>query len=253
MTTFDTSTAGSGGGLGGAAGMTGSGPGGVVTPQDIERVQREAEANADQHMTPAQRAEQDNHEVADAPIGGFAEGDTLALLAQRAAEVQAAEAPEHTVYGYGRQFKIVCRASIAERQLRGWQRKSLPQGKRKASANNISMFDMDQRRLAMSCLHDTATELWVRKGVDGKGVEHWAKVETDGDTGSIFDDQRVKTAFGAIDRDTVLNRIFAGSDGPLIRAGTEVMSAAGWADEIPGMEADDDDDEYDELNPSRGR
>ena len=248
MTQFDTSTAGVNGTL------AGSGPGGSVTPADIERIQREAEGNEGIPQTAAEQAEQDNDETPDAPLGAFSEGDTLALLSQRAQAVQAAAAPRHTIYGFNREFAIVCEAAIAERQIRNWQRRALPQGKRKAQANQISMFDMDQRRVALACLHETAIELWVLRGRDRRGNDQWAQVPIkDSSNGSIFDDAGVRQAFGVIDRDSVLNRIFGGSDGPLIRAGNEIMGAAGWVDGVTTGTDDDDIDEYDELDPRRGR
>lgn len=243
MTTFDTSTGGS------AAGFNGSGPNGQVTAADIARIQAASAEGTD--LTPAQQAEADNQGIVDPPLGSFGEGDTLSLLAARAQEVIEAGPKQHEIFGVARQFKIVCEARITEGQIRSWQRKSLPQAKRRASANNVSMFDMDQRRMALQCLHNTAVALYVRKGTE-RGVEVWAQVPITETNGSIFDDQGVKKAFKAIDQDTVINRIFGDSDGPMITAATEVMGAAGWGDAM-GVDDDDDYDEYAELNPRTGR
>lgn len=160
--------------------------------------------------------------------------DTLSLLKETVAERVEIEPVTLTVPG-GR-IRLTCHSDIPEKDLRKWQRASLPQSMRKGKeAANATALDQNQLVIAVAVLVNTS----LRIDVLGRDNQTWHVVEHD-DEPLTLRDAAVLSAFNAIDTTSALITVF-GRESDIIRASQEVLAAAGWTGEN-GAAADDEDD-----------
>jgi hypothetical protein len=174
------------------------------------------------------------HDTLPEPTTDFAGLDTLSLLKQTVDE--RVDIEKHTVTVPGGRVRLVCRIDISDRDLRRWQRASLPPALRKGrDAANATPLDQNQLVIAVAVLVNTTMQIDVL----GKDNKTWITVEHNGDSLNLAHDA-VLTAFGAIDTTTALIKIF-GRESDVIRASQDVLAAAGWTGENGDTASDEDD------------
>lgn len=162
----------------------------------------------------------------------FAGLDTLSLLKQAAAERQRQVTETVTITVPGGRIRLVCTPDIPEKELRRWQRASLPADKRKNGTG--TPLDSNQMVMAGLALTYVTESMQV---LDSHDNVTWHTVEHNGEALGLGD-PALLNAFGAMDVQYLLKSIF-GRESDVIRAGQEIMAAAGWAGEMGGDDEDD--------------
>lgn len=165
------------------------------------------------------------------PESAFAGLDTLSLLKQTVAE--RVEIPLTVLHVPGGRIKLVCKPDIPEKELRRWQRASLPPEKRK----NGTGTPLDQNQLVIATLALTFTCDYIEV-LDSRDNTTWRVVEHDGEALGL-DDPAVLRAFDAMDVQYLLTKLF-GRESDVIRASQEVLAEAGWTGENGGGDESDD-------------
>jgi hypothetical protein len=156
---------------------------------------------------------------------------TLSLLKQTVADRIEIEPVTVTVPG-GR-IRLTCHTDIPEKDLRRWQKASLPREMRRGrEAQNATPLDSSQLVLAVAVLVYSTITIEVL----GKGDE-WMVVEHDGVPLSL-DHDAVLSAFNALDTTSALVTIF-GRESDIIQASQEVLAASGWTGENGGRDEGD--------------
>lgn len=155
--------------------------------------------------------------------------DTLSLLKTSVAERVEIEPLTLTVPG-GR-IRLVCKPDIPEKDLRRWQRASLPAHLRKSGS--ASALDQNQLVIAGLVLTFATERIEVR---DAHDDELWHTVEKDGEPLDLNSDQ-VLRLFNAMDPQYLLVTIFR-RESDVIQASQKVLAAAGWTGENGGDEED---------------
>jgi hypothetical protein len=168
--------------------------------------------------------EADEHDDADEPVDGL---DTLALLEEAAATKIEAE-PE-VIEIPGLPLRLVCSTDIPSKRLTSWQRRALPPKLR--SAAQVSPLAMDQAVFSSAVLVHTCTSVQVRrKGAKADDEGAWRTI-TDSDGNVLtLSDRAVWERLKALDSATAVKRLFP-RDADLLRAGQQVLTAAGWTEE----------------------
>lgn len=158
--------------------------------------------------------------------------DTLSLLKEAAAERQRQLTESVTITAPGGRIRLVCKPDIPEKDLRRWQRASLPADKRK----NGTGTPLDSNQMVMAGLTLTYTTDHIEV-LDSRDNTTWRVVEHGGEALQLGDDAML-AAFGAMDTQFLLKKIF-GRESDVIRASQEVLAAAGWTGENGGGDEDD--------------
>ncbi len=157
--------------------------------------------------------------------------DTLTLLKQTVAE--RVDVTTVDVTAPGGRIRLVCHNDIPEKQLRYFQRASLPVGLRKTGGTSL---DQNQMTIAVSVLVYAVMRIEV---MDAHDAEKWHVVENAVTTEPLtLKDEAVLHAFNAIDTQYALIKIF-GRESDVIRASQQVLAASGWVGENGGDEFDD--------------
>lgn len=159
--------------------------------------------------------------------------DTLTMLGQAVAEQTKAE-PE-TVEIPGIPLRLVCSTEIESKQLTNWQRRALPPQLRNAS--QVSPLMMDQSIFHTSVLVNTCQRVEVK----ARNGDTWQVItDTDGNVLTLKD-KAVWAQLGALDSATAVKKMFA-RDSDLLRAGQQVLDAAGWTENrMFGTDEEDED------------
>lgn len=166
------------------------------------------------------------------PLDG---SDTLALLRDAVAE-QVEIRPEIIEVPGNVGIRLVCSTDITFKQLQNWQRKSLPPHARKSG--RFTTLDMDQLHLNVAVLVGTLLEIQVR---DRRDPTVWHTIEDARDHRPLtFEDGEVLRQFGAIDTITALRRLFANRESEIVKAGQQVLGAAGWTEDGQRIDGGDD-------------
>jgi len=178
--------------------------------------------------SPAEPPNDLGHAVAPA-FGGI---DTLSLLQEAVNE--RVEVEPLTVTVPGGRIRLVCHTDIPERDLRRWQRASLPPEKRKNGA--ATPLDQNQMTIAVAVLVYCVIRIDV---LDKHDPDLWHVVENKA-TGDplTFNDEVVLSLFGAFDTPSALIKVF-GRESDIVRASQEVLSASGWQGENGDGDSDD--------------
>lgn len=164
------------------------------------------------------------------PEPDFAGLDTLSLIVKTVNDRVAVK--DYVLTAPGGKIRLVCRPDIPERELRRWQRASLPPDKRK----NGTGTPLDQNQLVIATLVLTHTCQHIEV-MDPRDHEKWHVVEHGGEALGL-DHPAFLRQFGAMDVQYLLIRLF-GRESDVIRASQEVLVEAGWAGENGGGDEDD--------------
>lgn len=165
------------------------------------------------------------------PESDFAGLDTLTLLKQTVGE--RVEIPPLTLHVPGGRIRLVCKPDIPERDLRRWQRASLPADKRKSGTGT----PLDQNQLVIATLVLTNTCEYIEV-LNPRDKTQWLTVEHGGEALGL-DSQPVLRLFDAMDVQYLLVKLF-GRESDVISASQKVLVEAGWAGENGGDGEDDD-------------
>ena len=122
-------------------------------------------------------------------------------------------------------FRIVCSTDISHENLQRWQRAALPPAQRRSAS--VSPLDLNQLVFATRVLVGSWKEIQVR-GTDG---ETWETIRDTQGTVLGPKDKVLLDALGVLSSDLVIKKLF-GRDSDVIRTSREVLSAAGWGDEV---------------------
>jgi hypothetical protein len=158
--------------------------------------------------------------------------DTLDLLEQAAEQKAKAEAeikPEVVdIPGVG--LRLLCETNIPSKRLTSWQRKALPPRLRNVS--EVSPLAMDQAIFNSTVLVNTCTAVQVlRKGGQADNEADWRTVtDTDGEVCTLAS-KPVWEKLKVLDSATAVKKLFP-RDAELLRAGQQVLDAAGWTQAV---------------------
>lgn len=171
--------------------------------------------------------------TADPEVGDANGVGTLDMLGQAVAE--RIEAEPETVEVPGIPLRLVCSTDIPSKRLSSWQRRALPPQKRNSA--QVSPFDLDPAVFNTAVLIGTCQRVEVRrKG----GDEHsWRAIAASDGTLLTLADKAVQERLGALDSAGAVKRLFP-RDSDLVRAGQQVLDAAGWTEKT--MYGVDDED-----------
>jgi hypothetical protein len=159
--------------------------------------------------------------------------DTLELLRQAVSEQTA---PISTIVDApGGRIRLICSADITSKDIQRWNRKALPPVARRS--NNASGLDVDQGILHTAVLVNTTERIEVRN----VATDEWKVIEDIDGNVLTFKDTDLLRVFGAMDAEGALRKLFTG-DAYLVKAGTRVLTGAGWAEGSTGLEEDEDAD-----------
>jgi hypothetical protein len=164
-----------------------------------------------------------------APQPDYTGLDTLSVLKQSVAE--RIEIEPVVLHVPGGRIRLVCIPDIPEKELRRWQRASLPPDKRKNGTG--SPLDQNQLVIGMLVLTFTCERIEV---LDPRDKNTWHVVQHGGEPLAL-DSDVVLREFGAMDAQYLLTKLF-GRESDVIRASQEVLAAAGWTGENGGDEDD---------------
>jgi hypothetical protein len=160
--------------------------------------------------------------------------DTLDLLRERADEVAATEIKSTTVTNVADSIRLVCRGNITSKEVQRWNRKALPPVARRNG--NAGGYEADAKVLYSSVLIDSCERVEVKSRDTGE----WQIVQDREHNVLTFADTALLSAFGVLDAVSALVKIF-GRESDMVKAGTAVLTGAGWAEGSTGYEQDDED------------
>lgn len=158
--------------------------------------------------------------------------DTLDLLRERADEVAATEIKATTVTNSADSIRLVCRGNITSKEVQRWNRKALPPVARKNPG--AGGYEPDAKVLYSSVLIDSCERIEVKARDSGE----WQIVQDRDHNVLTFADTALLSAFGALDPVSALVKIF-GRESDMVKAGTAVLTGAGWAEGSTGYEDED--------------
>lgn len=165
------------------------------------------------------------------PMGGL---DTLALLRDAVADTAEIQ-PEVIEVPGNVGIRLVCSTDITFKQLQTWQRRSLSPAARKSGKFNS--LDMDQLHLNVAVLVGTMLEIQVR---DRNDPDTWHTIEDAREHRPLtFTDDAVLRQFGAIDTITALRALFGNREADIVKAGQQVLTAAGWTEDGQRIDGED--------------
>lgn len=158
--------------------------------------------------------------------------DTLDLL-EEAAEQKAkdeAEIKPEVVEVPGIGLRLLCETNIPSKKLTSWQRKALPPRLRNTS--EVSPLAMDQAVFNTAVLVNTCAAVQVlRKGGKADTEADWRTVtDTTGEVCTLLS-KAVWEKLKALDSATAVKKLFP-RDSELLRAGQQVLDAAGWTQAV---------------------
>lgn len=158
--------------------------------------------------------------------------DTLGLLRARVAERTALKPT--VVEVPGGTIRLTCSVNVDSKDIQRWNRKALGPVARKSA--NPTGLDVDPAVLHTAVLVGTTEYIEVL----GTGGQWKTITDTEGNE-LTFKDAELLNAFGALDSGTAVRNLF-GRDSDIVKAGTQVLTRAGWAEGATGEESDDDSD-----------
>lgn len=158
---------------------------------------------------------------------GASEPDTyvspLELLAREIDERESAEEELLPVEVPKLGIRLMCSTRISGKEWQAWQKRAIPQARRRKA----TALDLDQVELMCTVLVETCEHIEFRRGPQGSG--EWAVMPgNDGEPMTLKSDELLRR-FNQMDSASMVMKLF-GNDAALLKAGQEVVDAAGWGD-----------------------
>lgn len=129
----------------------------------------------------------------------------------------------------GLDVRIMCSLDIQYADWKDMQIKAIPREKRKKP----NPLDINQRTLCLLVLQHTAQHLEIRRQSNGE----WMAITDDHGEVVPFGGDAMLRRFGQMDVASLVDKLFDGNDGHILRAGTRVINASGYGDEADEKEA----------------
>lgn len=123
--------------------------------------------------------------------------------------------------------RMQCRIDFPYSDWMGWQKLAIPREKRRKPQPT----DLRQDVLCTHVLLNTCEYLEIKSGSD------WVPVTNVAGETLAFESRELRDKFSVMDGPSLVQRLFAGRDGHIIRAGMRVVAAAGYGDEADEREA----------------
>jgi hypothetical protein len=129
-------------------------------------------------------------------------------------------------------WRLICAIDFTYVQYKEWQKAALPRNQR--NGRKVNVLDMDQAALAYFVLFNTCEGIEYQQSSGA-----WETLMEDGRPATL-QSGTLMTKMKVMDPRLLVNRLFGG-DARLIRAGNEVITAAGYGEQ---------DDAGDEVDPT---
>jgi len=128
-------------------------------------------------------------------------------------------------------WRLVCAIDFTYAQYKEWQKAALPKNQR--NGRKVNPLDMDQAMLGYFVLLNTCEGIEYQRS-DGE----WEPLTETGGQSATLQSGMLMTKMNVMDPRLLVKRLFGG-DAKLIRAGSEVIVAAGYSDQEDDADASD--------------
>lgn len=128
-------------------------------------------------------------------------------------------------------WRLICAIDFTYARYKEWQKAALPRNQR--NGRKVNVLDMDQAALSYFVLLNTCEGVEYRRS-DGE----WEPLIDNGGQPATLQSNILMTKMNVMDPRVLVNKLF-GLDSRLIRAGNEVITAAGYGDPEDDADASD--------------
>lgn len=128
-------------------------------------------------------------------------------------------------------WRLECAIDFGYPAYKEWQKASLPRSQR--NGRKVNALDMDQALLSHFVLFNTCEGIEYQRSDNGE----WESLTEDNDQPATLQSGKMLTRMNVVDPRLLTKRLFL-SDARLIRAGTKVITEAGFAEPEEGDIAD---------------